>query len=330
MSRTHRPFKRMALGLLTACFFFTVPAVAYPQSTQLPRSARLHNCERSDLNANFELINGPGGLFTAAFIMRNISDSPCKLGAAAYGVNGSPIFPDNTGQKVFRLSPDSETRVWGRPPFDTLPILAPGKVAYTTMKWNSKPLRESDLCIQTMSIGWPVLVVAPSLLRRHCSDISVSPFTLGDFDRSGNSGHEPWQAHSNEKMKLTAHGEGDSFYLRVSPSSPHKKRLARLMYLRERSSDGTTVFRATFPLSTVKGPLGGVVEYHTAEPPAIDCSSGCYLKPDCYQTVGEHTFQVFQPVHVPKNGPIRFVHSNVVHIRWDESNLPRCRVIVTE
>jgi hypothetical protein len=109
-----------------------MPAVAYPQSNQLPRPARLQNCQRSDLNTNFELINGPGDLFTAAFIMCNVSDSPCMLGVAAHGVNGSPVFRDNTGQKVFRLSPDSETRVWGRPPFDTLPILAPGNVAYTT------------------------------------------------------------------------------------------------------------------------------------------------------------------------------------------------------
>lgn len=332
MALSHSLLRPRIPGLLVVvCTLLALPTTADSRVTQPRQSARLQDCRPSDLDKNLELINGPDDLFTGVFLVRNISDSPCLLGRVAYGTYGSPTSPDRTNPngKLFRVSPDSETRVWGTPT-DVPPVLATGKVAYMTIQWKTKPVRETDPCVQTVAINWPMAVVAPGLLGRLCSDISVRPFTLGDFHRWGRAGREPWQAHNNEKLKLAAYGEGDSFYLRLSPTSPHKGRFSPLMYLRERSSDGTTVFRATFPISTVKKPLGGVVVYHATKLPAIDCNSGCDLKPDCYQTVGEHTFQVFQPVHVPKNGPIRFVHSNVVQIRWDESSLPRCRVIVTE
>jgi len=337
MNRTYSSFNPKGLRFLIVCTLFIVPAAPYSQETRPQHSVPLQGCRWPDLDTNFELVNGPGDLFTAAFVMRNISGSSCLLDRLAYGVNGSPTAPDRTGPngKAFLVSPDSENRVWGtHPPFDVAPILAPGKVAYTMIQWKTKPRKDTDPCIQPEAINWPVKIVAPSLLGRLCSDISVTAFSLGEFHDPGKSKRESWRARDNEKLRLAAYGEGEAFFFRISLTDPHRaprspEHTFPGLYLRERSADGSTVFRAKLP--TVEGHSPNVSSPVTVSPPPkqLDCNSGCDLSPECYETVGEHEFQVFQAVDVPEAGPIRFVHSNVLHIRWDASSVPQCRVIVT-
>jgi hypothetical protein len=331
MIRTYSSFERQAFRFLVVFALLVVAAGAYPHGTGPQQSARLQGCRGPDVNTNSELVNGPGDLFTAAFVMRNISQSPCLLDRLAYGVNGSPTYPDRTepNGKVFVVSPDSENHVWGiHPPFDVPPILAPGKVAYMTIQWKTRPQKESDPCIQPAAINWPVLVVAPTLFGRLCSDISVSPFTVGEFHGPGKSKRQPWQARRNEKLNLSAYGEGETFFFRVLPTHPDRaqqspEHVFPALYLRERS------FRSQYPTSAKEHRPNGISPGPAVsgyKPP--DCNYGCDfdLSDDCYETVGEHTFQAFQVIDVLHDGPIRFIHSNVLRVRWNASSLPQCRV----
>jgi hypothetical protein len=165
--------------------------------------ASVPNCRGVDFETSFQLINGPGDYFTVAFNMRNIGGRSCVLDRGSYGANGSPTFPDRTDPWgiVFRASPDSENRVWGTGQIVEPPAtLDPEKLVHLTIRWKTKPSNPTEPCIQPIAVNWPAWIVAPSLLKRLCSDIDVSAFSPGAFPTQ--SKDETSEDASNQTLKL--------------------------------------------------------------------------------------------------------------------------------
>jgi len=241
-------------GRYAAEYSFFV-SLLFASTAASPQQVNLRSCWPADLNTSFELINGPGDYFTAAFEMHNVSGRSCLLDRTSYGVNGSPTNPDRTDPwgKVFVLTRDSNARVWGVPwvPAEPGPTLAPNKLAYTTIRWKTRPQSETDPCVQTIAVNWPVKIVAPSLLKQLCSEIEVSPLFLGPFPSRINPGNDERQA--NRALTLTTdrsvYYDDEKFFLHLSFSGNESTRSSKAnplstLYLRQRYSDGTTDFRS--------------------------------------------------------------------------------------
>lgn len=328
-----------ALGLLTF-WLLALPACCYSQQNTAATTSGLRGCRGLELDTNLQIVNGPSNLFTVAFTLRNISDVACLLDHGSYGANGSPTIPDRTAPngKVFSLSSDSDNRVSRARPSSMAPLtLEPGKFAYMTISWKTKPLIETEPCIKPFAINWPALVVAPPLLKPLCSDVEVSEFTLGAFPNLINSGEAGWDGAGKRLLRLTSdrsqYYRGERFFLHVSRDNadaiaPPADDACPTVYLRERSSDGRTLFRAKSPSTfvTCHRPTVGPGVAASASAPG-DWNSGFDLNPDFSDTLGnwdrleEHSFQVFEVVAVPDDGAVRFVHSNVLRIRFVDASV---------
>jgi len=130
------------LGFFIVCCVLLDPIPGYSQGVTATGAVNVGNCRLVDFDTTFELVNGPGDYFTAAFGLRNISGRPCLLDRGSYGANGSPTNPDRTDPwgKVFVTTLDSTDRVWGTAPVIEPPaILDPDRAAYFTIRWKSKP-----------------------------------------------------------------------------------------------------------------------------------------------------------------------------------------------
>jgi len=330
------------VGFLVVFLLVLDPIQGHSQGTAPANSAIIGNCRLVDFDTTFELGNGPGDYFTAAFRLRNISGRPCLLDRGSYGANGSPTNPDRTDPwgKVFVTTPDSTDRVWGTAPvIDPPATLDPGRVAYFTIRWKSKPSSESEPCIQPIAINWPVMILAPSLLRRLCSSIEVSAFTLSPIRNAADSRDEAEADPRNLTLNLVSdrrsYYQGERFFLHVA-SLKDEARHARSedtcpFYLRERSSDGRTLFRAKLPVppESDRDTHGrGVVL--VAAPLRCDSTSGFELSPEFsdsfvgWKRSAEHTFQVFEAMPSPEDGPVHFAYSNIFRIGFvDGSDIPR-------
>jgi hypothetical protein len=97
------------------------------------------------------------------------------------------------------------------------------------------------------------------------------------------------------------------------------------LYLRERTSEGRTVFRAKSPVAFNPHPELNLVIGLRTGPLTCDGKAGFDLRPDFAETVvgweraGDHTFQVFQAIASPDEGPIHLVHSNTLRLRFGEA-----------
>ena len=328
-------------GRYAAEYSFFV-SLLFASTAASPQQVNLRSCWPADLNTSFELINGPGDYFTAAFEMHNVSDRSCLLDRTSYGVNGSPTNPDRTDPwgKVFVLTRDSNARVWGVPwvPAEPGPTLAPNKLAYTTIRWKTRPQSETDPCVQTIAVNWPVKIVAPSLLKQLCSEIEVSPLFLGPFPSRINPGNDERQA--NRALTLTTdrsvYYDDEKFFLHLSFLGNESTRSSKAnplstLYLRQRYSDGTTDFRSALRVPPAGCPLpfgnGGIVKRTpSSDFDAEDWKAGFDLDPNFCDSViglrrqGENTFEVFQSVVSPADDVVRFVQSNTVRIRFVDAS----------
>jgi hypothetical protein len=328
-----------ALGLATF-WLLGLPARCYSQQNTAATTSGLRGCRGIDLETNLQIVTGPSNLFTVAFTLRNISDVACLLDHGSYGANGSPTVPDRTAPngKVFSLSSDSDNRVSGARPSSMAPLtLQPGKFAYMTISWKTEPQIETDPCIEPVAINWPALVVAPLLLKPLCSDVEVSEFALGAFPNVINSGAAGWDDAGKGVLRLMSdrsqYYRGERFFLHVSRDNadamaPTSDDVCPTVYLRERSSDGRTLFRAKSPNTfvTCHWPTVGEGGAAASAPAPGDWKSGFDLNPDFSDTLGnwdrleEHSFQVFEVVAVPDNGSVRFVHSNTLRIHFADAS----------
>jgi hypothetical protein len=301
------------------------------------------SCRAVDVDTNFQLVSGPGDEFTVVFDMRNITGRACILDRGSYGANGSPTVPDRTepGGKVFILTPDSNNRVWGngRVAEQGVAVLEPGNSAYLAIRWKTKPTQQNDPCIQPIAVNWPARIVAPALLKPVCSEIEVSPFSFGILPTS-----TKLKGRSPQILALTAKQgtlrstfyEGEGVVLHVFVHTDHAasslgNSTHPTVYLRQRFPDGTTEFRATFPLPPKGCEPGDPHAVVLAAPilEEIDWKKGFDLDPDFCGSVilpkrqGDYSFQVFKTIG-PSNiaTAIRFVYSNVLHVQFENTSPP--------
>lgn len=298
----------------------------------------LEGCRAVDVDTSFQLTSGTDDEFTVVFGMRNTTGRACMLDRGSYGANGSPTVPDRTEPwgKVFVLDPDSNNRVWGtgRTAEQSVAVLDPGKYAYFTIRWKTKPSRQNDPCVQPIAVSWPVQIVAPSLLKPLCSEISVSSFALGSIPNPAELKAEAGQNSNPQILALTSkrstYHEGEGLLLHVSLATADPASLVRqdthpTVYLQQRSSDGTTEFRATGPLPH-RGCQPGDPHVRITAPilEDIDWEKGFDLDPDFCGSVirpkrrADYSFQVFKAI-VSSDSGIRFVHSNVLHVQFDDA-----------
>lgn len=319
---------------LSAGLLLLLPLYGNSQGT-----GSLEGCRAADVDTTFQLTAGPGDEFTVAFDMRNITRHACILDRASYGANGSPTNPDRTEPwgKVFVSTPDSNERVWGtaRVTEQVSAVLDPDKAAYFTIRWKTKPPRQNDPCVQVVAVNWPVHIVAPSLLKPLCSEIEVSPFSFRRLLAVTDPKAETEQDSGPQVLvlatKWSPNHESQGVRLHVSlrtddTGSSVSKDTRPTVYLRRRSPDDTTEFRATSPLphkgcqkatDTHVGVTAGVIE-------EIDWKKGFDLDPDFCGSVidpkrqGNYSFQVFKAV-ASSHEPVRFVDSNVVRTEFQDT-----------
>jgi hypothetical protein len=299
------------------------------------------NCRAVDVDTKFRLTNGPDEEFAVVFDMRNVAGHACVLDHGSYGANGSPTVPDRTDPwgKVFVPTADSKNRVWGtgKVAEQAVPILEPDKSAYLTIHWRTKPTKQNDPCIQPVAVNWPVLIVAPSLFKPLCSEIEVSSFGLDEVPPPDELKSETGQDSESKVLVLASersvYHEGEEIRLHVSLATLDAaisvtKDTHPTVYLRQRSSDGTTEFRATDPLPHRGCQPGdshmGITVRIFEE---IDWKKGFDLDPDFCGSVirpkrlGDYSFQVFKAIP-SSGGAVRFVHSNVLHIQFENPAPP--------
>lgn len=183
---------------------------------------------------------------------------------------------------------------------------------YFTIRWRTKPPKENDPCIHPIAVNWPVLIVAPSLLKQLCSEIEVSPFSLSIVPTSAELKGETGQDSNPQILALVSdrsrYYEGEGLLLHISlptddAASSISKDTRPTVYLRQRSSHGTTEFRATAPLPhrgcQPTDPHAGITTPMFEE---IDWKKGFDLDPDFCGSVirpkrrGDHGFQVFKAI----------------------------------
>jgi len=338
--------KTLAMSLLSrllcATFFLSLLLAGVYGSSQETSAVAPRGCRAADFDTNFQLINRPPEDFTVSFGMRNISGQACTLDRGSYGANGSPTVPDRTDPwgKVFVLSRDSNDRVWGTGKvIAAAAVLEPGKSVYFTIRWRTKPPKETDPCIQPIAVNWPVLIVAPSLLKPLCSEIEISPFSLSIVPTSGEPKDETGQDSNPQILALvsdrSAYHEGEGLLLHVSlptdnAGSSISKDTRPTVYLRQRSSNGMTEFRATAPLPhrgcQPGDPHVAITKTYVFE--EIDWKSGFDLDPDFCGSVirpkrrGDYSFQVFKAI-VSSGAVVQFVHSNILQIQFEDVNAHR-------
>ena len=284
----------------------------------------------------FRITNRLDDEFTVVLEMRNITDHACILDRGSYGANGSPTAPDRTEPRgeVFVLDPDSNNRVWGTGSAEQLAaVLKPGKFAYFTISWKTKPTQHNGHCIQPLAVNWPVHIVAPSLLKPLCSEIVVSSFALGAPSDSAGLEGGAGKDSNIQILALTSKRSTDSeageLLLHVSLATADaamfvSKDAHPTVYLRRRSSDGATEFRATLPLPQSGcqpgDPHVGIV---VPKVEGIDWRMGFDLDPDFCGSVirpeharADYSLQVFKAIASSGAG-VRFIDSNVLHIEFE-------------
>ena len=248
-SRRLRRFDVLRFVVFYFPLFLSLPALA--QGLNLSGAA---NCTAADFDANLEFVNGPGDYYSIVVRKRNISAHPCVFDGSMYGPSFVPERVE--GHEPYKLCYDCENRLPnGQTPIAPAITLNPGEVARQTFRWRTTSSNEAAPCLEPKWMSNPVLLVAPSLLKKVCSAIEVSLFSLAASDGA--------QAESGEynpapAFELTAqkalYYKGELFPLRLSRAHADTHTGARedqcpTLYLRQRSPDGATRIDELQPLA---------------------------------------------------------------------------------
>ncbi len=284
------------------------------------------NCTAADFDATLQFANGPGNYYTVVVDKRNISGHPCVFDGPMYGPS---LVPDRVpGHAPYGLCYYCEDRLPnGQTPVIPPLTINPGQVARQTFRWGTTSSSDEAPCLEPKWMAGPVLLVAPSLLKRVCSDVEVSRFSLAE--------PESVQMESREDdrvpmFQLTAdrnmYYEGESFALRLSRAQTSVQTSAAesgcpTLYLRQRSPDGETRIDEIQPFAFKN--CGKPVLGH--EPgdwqSGFDVDSGASSR---WLGVGEHAMEVFQLSGSLDDPRLHFASSNVLRIQLgDHSAMPR-------
>lgn len=288
---------------------FFLSALTSAQSLNLSGSS---NCTAADFDTELKFANGPADYYTIIVEKHNISDHPCLFDGSVYG----PSFvPDRVeGHAPYGICYFCDERLPdGQTPL-VPPIAAkPGQVARQTFRWRTESSNQPCLQPEWMS-GPAVVVVGSSLLKRVCSDVEVSRFTIIELGSATRSE----QAHA---LRLSSQKNtyylGELFSLRVTAAEPKPKLEAKegtcpTLYLRQRSPDGSTRIDEVRPLAFKGcGPpaLGHQLGDWTS---GFDLSSGANSR---WEGIGEHIMEAFEMAGSADEAEVRFLSSNVLSIR---------------
>jgi len=283
------------------------------------------NCTVADFDVNLQFVNGPGNYYAVVVNRRNISGHPCVFDGPVYGPT---LVPDRVpGHAPYELCYYCEERLPnGQTPVMPPLTVNPGQGARQTFRWRTTSSSEAAPCLEPKWMSGPVLLVAPSLLKRVCSDIEVSRFSLA-LDATQMESREDDQVPI---FKLTTgrglYYEGEAFSLRLSRTHASTQTSVRedvcpTLFLRHRSPDGETRIDEVQPLAFKD--CGRAVLGH--EPgnwqSGFDLDSGANSK---WSGFGEHSMEVSQLVGSADNPKLHFVSSNVLRIQLaDPSAIPR-------
>jgi len=174
-----------AVRFASYCFSLFLPLLSYGQGLNLSGSS---NCTSADFDATLRFVNGPADYYTIIIDKRNISDHSCVFDGQMYGPSFAPDRVE--GNKPYEVCYNCEERLPNRQTPIIPPItVKPGEAARQTFRWRTTPTNPESPCLQPKWMAGPVLLVAPSLLKRICSGIEVSRFGLASSDSS--PGHGP-------------------------------------------------------------------------------------------------------------------------------------------
>jgi len=163
-----------------------------------------------------------------------------------------------------------------------------------------------------------VLLVAPSLLKQVCADYEVSQFSLVT---SPASDLQTVNASQGATLKLTSkkttYDLGEPFSLHLALAQPAPEPSSKMegcptLYLKQRSPDGDTRIDEVKPLA-FKGCPHVVLGHQPGDwSSGFDLDSGANTR---WQSVGEHSFEVFKLVGSRDDPHLHFVSSNVLRIQ---------------
>lgn len=287
--------------------------LALPSSAQALNFSGASNCTDADFDANLQFLNGPDDYYAIVVNKRNISSQACIFDGPMYGPS---LVPDRVeGNPPFGLCYDCENRLPnGRSPGIRPLTLDPGQVVWQRFRWRTTRSTDGRPCLQPQWMSEPVLLVARSLLKKVCSDIEVSRFSLEPFDADRDDGRGP-------EFKLTTNKNtynlGEMFYLRVSRPQPISQAQSEqencpTLYLRQRSPDGATRIDEVQPLA-FKGCGQPVLGHQIGDwQSGFDLSSGANSR---WEGVGEHAVEVFALAGSADDPKLRFVSSNVLRLQ---------------
>jgi hypothetical protein len=304
-----------------ACVLF-LRLLSFGQAMNLSGAS---NCTEADFDVNLQFVNGPGNYYAVVVNRLNISAHPCVFDGPMYGPT---LVPDRVpGHAPYDLCYYCEDRLPdGQTPVIPPVTVSPGEAARQTFRWRTTPAGETAPCLQPKWLSGPVLLVTPSLLKKVCSDIEVSRFSLSALDSASIESREDGQV---PVFSLTSdkglYYEGEWFSLRLSRA----RTLIRTpvsdgcptLYLRQRSPDGGTRIDEVRPLAFKD--CGSRVLGH--EPgdwqSGFDLDSGANSR---WSGVGEHRMEVSQLVGSVDDSSLHFASSNVLRIQLvDPSTIPR-------
>ncbi len=310
-------------------FFFILfgvllfPALSRAQDSTLNLSG-LSNCSLADLDSNIEFENEPDDYSAIVLHSRNISNHSCTVDQR----NGLSFLPDRVdGHEPFTVCYDC-----GGPSPDQSPMLRPvvletGASVSQKFRWKTKQSSESVPCLEPKWMSDPVLLIAPSLLKKVCSNIeaghvAADPPEKVDVEASNDPG-----LHALELASETGrYYAGQKVSLRLSSPdngqipSDHNATCPTL-YLRQRSPDGATRIDEIEPLA-FKGCPRLVLGHEPGDwRSGFEIDSGANTR---WTGVGTHEMQVFQLVGSADEPRPRFISSNPLRIQIDDpAAIPR-------
>lgn len=316
---SNRPSKLVGAGLLAICGLLFI---VLPCSAQDTRSSFFSsNCSFADFDSQVHFLNSPGDYYATVVDSRNISNHPCTLDGPGMGSNCVPgrIQGDQLANLGY-LSSGYECKFSADPL-----ILYPGQVVRRGLRWRTTRSDRSVSCFQPMtSGGLNVLVAAPTLVKKACSNLEVSPYYLvvpSDDPLAAGQATNPDQTPLfNLTSNRNRYYEGEFFTLHVALVQPTTEDLLRqegcpTVYLRHKSPDGAVRIDQEGPMA-FKGCSTFVPGYEPG-----DWQSGFELDSRVWTGLGEHTFEVLRLRGSLDDPELHFAISNVLRIKMDDPAL---------
>lgn len=274
------------------------------------------NCSVADFDVNLQFVNGPGNYYSVVVNRRNISEHPCIFDGPMYGPT---LLPDRVpGHAPYELCYYCEDRLPnGQTPIIPPLTVNPGQIARQTFRWRTTSSNEASPCLEPKWMSGPVLLVAPFLLKKVCSDVEVSRFRLA-VDATQTDSREGDQF---PVFRLTTdtgpYYDGETFSLRLSRAHASTQTSLRedacpTLFLRQRSPDGETRIDEVQPIAFKDCGRAALGHEPGNWQSGFDLDSGASSK---WSGIGEHSMEVSQLVNSVDDPALHFVSSNVLRIQ---------------